>query len=200
MTNFCNGVELVKLLETKKTDLRKKAVEKKVPYLKKGTYYHYYTDFEAMQEQQQKIVGSGCKVVSLGNHKGGVYKTTTANNMATIMAFLNYKVLLVELDIQCNLTELYQKANNENSIIAKLKDNKNMGVCNIDLDIFQYGKLDFIPNDISLYKNYANFDYKDLDRVLNNYKKDYDFIILDTPPNLMDTTPQALKVRNIGVR
>ncbi|MFR1670508.1 MAG: ParA family protein, partial [Parasutterella excrementihominis] len=46
------------------------------------------------------------KVIGLFNHKGGVSKTTTAFNLGWSLANLNKKVLLVDLDSQCNLTGL----------------------------------------------------------------------------------------------
>lgn len=46
------------------------------------------------------------KSVSFFNHKGGVSKTTTAFNVGWSLANKDYKVLLVDLDSQCNLTAL----------------------------------------------------------------------------------------------
>ncbi len=47
------------------------------------------------------------KIIVLYNHKGGVSKTTTSFNLAHAIAErLNTKVLLVDGDPQCNLTEL----------------------------------------------------------------------------------------------
>lgn len=51
--------------------------------------------------------GGVTKIVVLYNHKGGVSKTTTSFNLAhSIAERLNTKVLLVDGDPQCNLTEL----------------------------------------------------------------------------------------------
>lgn len=45
-------------------------------------------------------------IVTLYNHKGGVSKTTTTFNLAHLLASLGKRVLLVDADSQCNLTEL----------------------------------------------------------------------------------------------
>lgn len=45
-------------------------------------------------------------IVTLYNHKGGVSKTTTTFNLAHLLAGQGKRVLLVDADSQCNLTEL----------------------------------------------------------------------------------------------
>ncbi len=46
------------------------------------------------------------KIITLYNHKGGVSKTTTTFNVATFLADSGKKVLMVDADPQCNLTEI----------------------------------------------------------------------------------------------
>ena len=44
------------------------------------------------------------KVISFLNHKGGVAKTTSVANIGAALARKGYRVLLVDLDAQMNLT------------------------------------------------------------------------------------------------
>ena len=46
-----------------------------------------------------------CKILALAQHKGGVGKTTSTINIGAALAAKGYKVLLVDLDAQANLTE-----------------------------------------------------------------------------------------------
>ncbi len=47
------------------------------------------------------------QIITLYNHKGGVSKTTTTYHLAYAFAeSMNMRVLLVDADPQCNLTEL----------------------------------------------------------------------------------------------
>ncbi|MBF0139151.1 MAG: ParA family protein [Magnetococcales bacterium] len=44
------------------------------------------------------------KIVSIFNNKGGVGKTTLTFHLAHALAVMGHKTLLIDLDLQCNLT------------------------------------------------------------------------------------------------
>lgn len=50
---------------------------------------------------------NGCNVISIANFKGGVGKTTTAVNLASILSFYGFNVLIADFDIQGNTTSMF---------------------------------------------------------------------------------------------
>lgn len=130
-------------------------------------------------------------ILAIMNHKGGVGKTTTALNLAFKLSEF-CKVLLVELDNQCNITKgfcngiipeknnIYNLFNNEDVVPMNYKEN-----------------LDFIP---SMKMSKAIIDLIDsqedsrsiLKYQLDKIEDNYDFIIIDCPPNLSSVTANAM--------
>lgn len=53
------------------------------------------------------------KIVALYNNKGGVSKTTTNFNLGVYLASVGKKVLIVDCDPQCNMTELFFAARDD---------------------------------------------------------------------------------------
>ena len=45
------------------------------------------------------------KIISIINHKGGVGKTTTTLNLGKGLSLLNFKVLMIDIDPQANLSQ-----------------------------------------------------------------------------------------------
>lgn len=50
---------------------------------------------------------SGCDVIVLANHKGGVTKTTSTANLGAMLAERGRRVLIVDCDPQANLSEAF---------------------------------------------------------------------------------------------
>lgn len=129
-------------------------------------------------------------ILSIISQKGGVGKTTTALTVAAGLALAKKKILLVDLDAQCNLS-LSENALNSTITIEDVLT----GTASIFDAIKTLGKYDIIPGNqaLAMLKLDSPYIIKD---VLSPLVKQYDFIILDTPPHLGLMTINALVASN----
>ena len=119
------------------------------------------------------------KIISIINQKGGVGKTTTALNLSTALRKKNKKILLVDLDPQCNLS---------NTVNATAKNNI-YDVLTGKISLSEAIEADFISSSPYM----ANLNNKTQFTIIKS-KTDYDYIILDTPPSLGIITLNALSI------
>lgn len=72
------------------------------------------------------------RITAISNHKGGVGKTTTAASMGAALASMGYKVLLVDLDAQANLTSsLLQNEEQERTTYNALKEQTSLPIVEV---------------------------------------------------------------------
>ena len=141
------------------------------------------------------------KVISLINQKGGVGKTTTSINLSASLALLGKKILLIDLDPQCNATtgiglnkgdiekSIYNVFNETSTIedaIVKTKYKNlyvlpaNINLAGIDIELEQTDTLETVTKSERLKEH------------INKIKDSYDYIIIDCPPALGIITTNAL--------
>lgn len=131
------------------------------------------------------------KIIAITNQKGGVGKTTTCSSLCGGLAQLGYKVLAVDLDPQGNLSfSLGIEVEDNFTIYDVMKGN-----CDIGDAISHGGICDVVPSNIllsglELEMTGVGREYV-LREQLNVVKKNYDYIILDTPPALSVLTINA---------
>lgn len=133
------------------------------------------------------------RVLVFMNQKGGVAKTTSVINIGDNLARKGYKVLLIDLDPQANLTSNFIEEELENTVFEELKLFSSQAAGSdhsFDL-LMTRENLYLLPSDISLagidpYINAAMEPNKVLLQIIRRIKarKFFDFILVDCPPNL----------------
>ena len=135
-------------------------------------------------------------ILAITNQKGGVGKTTTAINLAAAIARRKHRTLLVDLDPQSNSSlAFFDLAELPNSMFDVLSE-QHMDVRQV-IRPTKSENLSLAPARLSLAKLeqqlVGQFDapFKLKDALLGIHKE-YDFIVLDTPPTLGILTVNAL--------
>ena len=125
------------------------------------------------------------RVISLANQKGGVAKTTSTVNLAAALKERGKRVLVVDLDPQSNLTmsfgvdpERIEKSMFD-VLVSRLpitdvihEREVDLAASSIDLAGAELAMASMIGRERTLEKAFAPI------------KKDYDYILIDTPPSL----------------
>ena len=145
------------------------------------------------------------KIISVINQKGGVGKTTTVINLSAGLAHLGKKILVIDLDPQGNATTglgLSNLSNSNETIYGVLNGTNNItGV----IKKTNFKNLDIITSNVDLSglevetagDNERAFILKSkLTAYLNDFRTNYDYILIDCPPSLSLLTVMALVTSN----
>lgn len=128
------------------------------------------------------------KVISLFNLKGGVAKTISSVNIATILALKGKKVLLIDNDPQANSCINLGCADGNQKGIYELLSDKELSIREV-IRTTNTQNLNLIPSAIRYFdiqKRLANElnPYGVLRKKLKEVEADYDYVIIDNHPSL----------------
>jgi len=156
-------------------------------------------------------------VLSICNFKGGVAKTTTAAHLAQYLVMHGYRVLLVDLDAQASLTQLFgilpHTEVGDDETVRTFLEGPNFpgrdtskpwtGDLRHVVQPTHWHNLDLIPSNLGVYgsefaiasrlRQEEGFAFhRPLAEGLAPLRQDYDVIILDTAPSLSFVNSNAL--------
>lgn len=131
------------------------------------------------------------KVLAVTNQKGGVGKTTTCAGLCGGLEKMGNRVLAVDLDPQGNLSfSLGIEVEDNYTIYDVMKGNCDIGDAVIHGEICDVVPSNILLSGLELEMTGVGREYV-LREQLGYIKKDYDYIILDTPPALSVLTINA---------
>lgn len=138
------------------------------------------------------------KIITLYNHKGGVGKTTSAINIAYVLAVLRKKkVLVIDCDGQGNASRFFS----DTEPVCGLERALTQKSEKIIISHTRYTDIDIVTSTAAM--NTAPVEFASLpdDEKIYNVKKiaavaenDYDFVIIDLPPSLTELVATILSV------
>lgn len=147
------------------------------------------------QDLSGTLKGDGLgHIISISNQKGGVAKTSTCLNLGIALSLLKHRVLLIDFDIQANLSIALGYPNTRSFYESVGVEAPPLSELIIET---KYPNISLLPsnrNMVLLNKKFFGsryFEYLLRDR-LAAVKDRYDFILIDTPPSIEFFTLNAL--------
>lgn len=140
------------------------------------------------------------KIYAIANRKGGCSKTTTCGALASACSRFGFKVLVVDVDPQGNITQWAGFDASESNTTYEVV----MKRCDITEAIVERKYYDLLPADSTLSRaeselmNTQGREFR-LKEALDKVKDDYDLVIIDTPPNLGFLTIASFVAADSGV-
>ncbi len=141
-------------------------------------------------------------IFGIVNNKGGVLKTTLSTNLAASLSLSNKKVIIVDLDGQGNVIATFGKNPNNmtHTIIDFLRNDCHLNDCIVE----QRKNLFIIPgnDDLNFFDYYVQSNeikQSDLKLTLKKLNEVYDYVIIDTPPNMSTVVAIVLSVCDVAI-
>jgi chromosome partitioning protein len=135
-------------------------------------------------------------ILAIANQKGGVGKTTSAINLAAALADRGRRTLLIDLDPQANSTLAFFSADESPATVYDVLGDAHSSMATV-IRPTKHPRLSVAPGKLTLARLEvqlagqfdAPFKLKD---ALSGVLKDFDYVVLDTPPALGILTVNAM--------
>ena len=147
------------------------------------------------------------KILSVVGIKGGIGKSTVVKNIISrlktrlLLANSSKKILVIDLDHQCNLTQSYGIYESEGTVVNMFKRNDNVSIIHVD------DKIDIIPGAMDLDIIESELETKTFKDMLmymwleKNYDKidgdQYEYVIIDCRPDFSIATRNAIAISHM---
>lgn len=140
------------------------------------------------------------KIISVCNQKGGVAKTTTSLNLGVSLTLLNKRVLLIDFDIQANLTLLmgYKDAKSFFDVIHSSDTSLSNYIVKTKQNLWLLPSNSKMALLTKKHLQDENFEYL-LREKLQAVSPYFDYIIIDTPPSGDFYTLNALLTSDLAI-
>lgn len=141
------------------------------------------------------------RIIAISNQKGGVAKTSTCLNLGGALALQKKRVLLIDFDVQANLTILLGLRKTKSFYEVLESGNKDISGY---IEKTKYPNLYVLPSNSKMallkrkFLGQHNFEYLLRER-LKAVKNNFDHILIDTPPSVEFFTLNALMAANTTV-
>lgn len=137
------------------------------------------------------------KVISVISGKGGVGKTTVTANVGIALSMLGHKTVIIDTDV--GLRNLDLALGLENNVVYDMSDIIS-GECRMREALIKderYHGLGFIP--ASQFKTETGVDYGKFARVIEELKKQYDYVLIDSPAGIGEGFEMAAKLSDMSL-
>lgn len=149
---------------------------------------------------EQVTPSARARIISICNQKGGVAKTTTSLNLGVSLALLNKRVLLIDFDIQANLSLLmgYKDAQSFFDVIHSNDASLSSYIVRAKPNLWMLPSNSKMALLTKKHLQDENFEYL-LREKLEAVSPYFDYIIIDTPPSGDFYTLNALLTSDLAI-
>lgn len=133
------------------------------------------------------------KVITVFGTKGGVGKTTLAVNLAVSLSKKRKKVALLDFDLQFGDVGIFLDIDKADTIAELVQENNSM-----DMNAIR-GYMNIHSTGVSVLLAPKSPEYAELvksshiEKIINNLKAYYDYVIIDMPPSFQDISLMAIE-------